>query len=311
MAAEPAASPATVPLGRTGLEITELALGTAPMSTYFWDTPADRGIATAAAAIAAGIRLFDTAPLYGLGEAEERLGAALGAAGDPAVVVATKVGRTLVDGPDGRDAVFDFSAGAVARQLEASLARLGRDHVDIVHVHDPDDHLDEAIDGCLPVLLRWRDEGVVRAVSVGSNDADTVLTVLDRSDPDVVMVAGRLTLLDRRAAIDLVPACARRDVPLLAAGVFNSGVLARPVDDAWFDYGPVPAAVLDRVRRIEGHCRDAGVSLHAAALQFPLRFGPVAAVVVGMSSPAEVAANLAAMVTPIDGDLWATLDEID
>jgi D-threo-aldose 1-dehydrogenase len=307
-----AAEPATTALGRTGLTITELALGTAPMSTFFWETPEDRGVATAVAALDAGIGLFDTAPLYGLGEAESRLGAALRARPERAggVVVATKVGRTLVDGPDGRDVRFDFSADAVRRQLESSLRRLGRDHVDIVHVHDPDDHLDDALDGAFPSLAALRDEGVIRAVSVGSNVAATVLAVVERADPDVVMVAGRLTLLDRTAAVELAPACAARGVPLLAAGVFNSGVLARPAPGSWFDYAPAAPDVLDRAARMAAVCDEAGVSLRAAALQFPRRHPAVAAVVVGMSSPAEVASNVADMAVPIGDDVWDALDDI-
>lgn len=299
-------------LGRTGLSITPLALGTAPMSTFFWETPADQGIATAAAALDAGIGFFDTAPLYGLGEAEERLGAALAAGGSAAddVVVATKVGRTLVDGPDGRDIVFDFSADAVARQLESSLGRLSRDHVDIVHVHDPDDHLDEALAGTFVALAKLRAEGVVRAISVGSNSAETACAVLQRADPDVVMVAGRLTLLDRAATTDLLPECERRGVPLLAAGVFNSGVLARPAAGAWFDYAPVEPDVLRRVEALGAVCADAGISLRTAAMQFPLRFDAVGAVVVGMSSPDEVTANVADFTVEIGDDVWAALDAV-
>ncbi|MFV0308531.1 MAG: aldo/keto reductase [Desertimonas sp.] len=300
------------PLGDTGVALPPLVLGTAPMSTFFWETPAARGVATAVAAIDAGMRAFDTAPLYGLGEAETRLGIALSQRPDAAAdaVVATKVGRTLVDTPDGPDVEFDFSADAVHRQLEASLARLGRARVDIVHVHDPDDHLDEAVSGAFPALARWRDEGVIGAVSVGSNVVGTVLSVLDRAAPDVVMVAGRLTLLDRSAIGQLTSRCLERGVPLLAAAVFNSGVLARPVEGAWLDYAPVPPAVLDRVRRMGAACERAGTTLRAAALQFPLRDPAVAAVVVGMSSPEEVDTNLADIAAPIPDDLWAELDEL-
>lgn len=307
----PADTPlATTSLGRTGLEVSRLVLGTAPMSSFFWNTPADQGVATAVAAVTAGIRTFDTAPLYGLGEAEERLGAGLAGTDDRSVVVATKVGRTLVGAGDDRDVEFDFSADAVQRQLDSSLRRLGRDHVDIVHIHDPEDHLDQALEQCFPALARLRAAGTIRAVSVGTNSADTALTVLDRADPDVVMVAGRLTLLDRRAAEALVPECARRGVPMLAAGVFNSGVLARPVHGAWFDYAPVEPDVLARVTAMEAICRDVGVSLGVAALQYPLRFEPVAAVVVGMSSPAEVDANVAAMAIEIGDDVWAALEAV-
>ena len=140
----------------------------------------------------------------------------------------TKVGNTLVDGPAGRDVVLDLSADGVRRQLDESMARLGVDRVDIVHVHDPDDHLDVAIDEAFPALVALRDDGVIGAVSVGTNHPETAVTFVERTDVDVVMVAGRLTLLDRRAQAELLPMLTGRGVPLLAAGVFNSGVLARP-----------------------------------------------------------------------------------
>ena len=287
----PADALPTHSLGGTGLSINRLVLGTAPMSSFFWDTPAEQGVATAVAAYESGIRTFDTAPLYGLGEAETRLGEALArtGAGDD-VVIATKVGRTLVDGPGGPDVVFDFSAEAVQRQLDASLGRLQRDQVDIVHVHDPDDHLDAAVEGSFAALASLKAQGVVRAVSVGSTKVATVLDVLRRAEPDVVMIAGRLTLLDREAVDELLPGmCRGAACPCLAAGVFNSGVLARPDPGAWFDYAPALPHILDRAEALAAVCAEAGVSLRAAAMQFPLRFDGVAAVVVGMSSPTEVA----------------------
>ena len=302
----------TQPLGGTGLSITRLALGTAPMSTFFWNTPAEQGVATAVAAYQSGVRMFDTAPLYGLGEAETRLGQALASTGAAdEVVIATKVGRTLVEGPDGRDAVFDFSADAAKRQLDASLERLQRDRVDIVHVHDPDDHVDAAVAGSFAALAAYRADGTVRAVSVGSTKVATVLDILRRAEPDVVMIAGRLTLLDREALDELLPECQRRGVPVLAAGVFNSGVLARPDPGAWFDYAPAPPHILERARALAAVCADAGVSLRAAAMQFPLRFAGVAAVVVGMSSPAEVASNIADVTAPIPPDVWSELDAVE
>jgi D-threo-aldose 1-dehydrogenase len=307
----PADALPTHSLGDTGLSINRLVLGTAPMSSFFWNTPAEQGVETAVAAYESGIRTFDTAPLYGLGEAETRLGEALartGARDD--VVIATKVGRSLIDGHDGPDVVFDFSADAVQRQLDASLERLQRDRVDIVHVHDPDDHLDAAVEGSFAALASLKVQGVVGAVSVGSTKVATVLDVVRRAEPDVVMIAGRLTLLDREAVDELLPECARRGVPVLAAGVFNSGVLARPDPGAWFDYAPALPHILDRAEALAAVCAEAGVSLRAAAMQFPLRFDGVAAVVVGMSSPAEVTANIADLTTPIPPDVWTALDAL-
>lgn len=210
----------------TEVQITEMALGTAPFATGFWGNTAERAVATGVAAIDHGIELFDTAPLYGSGEAEERLGAAFASRPDAPRAVTTKVGNRLVDGPDGRGVVRDLSADGVRRQLDESMARLGVDRIDIVHVHDPEDLLDVAIAEAVPALVALRDAGTIGAVSVGTNHPETAVTFVERCDVDLVMVAGRLTLLDRRAHADLLPMLAGRGVPMLAAGVFNSGVLA-------------------------------------------------------------------------------------
>lgn len=301
----------TRPLGDTGLRITELALGTAPLASSFWGNTRETGISTAVAAIDAGIAWFDTAPLYGLGESEERLGAALAQRPEADVRVATKAGRTLAgDGIGEGDVVFDFSRDATLRQVEASLDRLGRDRVDVVHVHDPEDHMDQAIGECAAALAELREQGAVGAVSVGTNHASTALTFVERAPVDLVMVAGQLTLLDRSVLDELLPTCRERDVPLLAAGVFNSGVLARPVEGAWFHYAPAPPEVLDRARRMDAVCREAGIDLRTAAMRFPLRFDGVAAVVVGMAHPDEVAGNVEAWQAAIDDGVWAALDAI-
>ena len=200
------------------------------------------------------MRFFDTAPFYGLGEAERRLGRALAAAGlaeSERPVVATKAGRLLTAEPDGSVGVrFDFGYDAARRSLESSLERLGVDRVDIVHIHDPDDHIDEALEGTFPALAALRDEGVIGAVSLGTNSVDTAAVFLERADLDCMLVAGRYTLLDRSAA-GLIDACAARGVAYLAAGVFNSGVLARPREGAWYDYGPASAETLARAAAID------------------------------------------------------------
>ena len=292
------------PLGRTAIEVGPLSFGSAPLATAFWGNDEAVAVATAQRALDAGIGLFDTAPLYGMGEAEQRLGRAL--AGRTDVAVATKVGRTLVDG----DAVFDFSADATRRQLDASLERLGRDRVDLVHVHDPDDHLDEALAGCVPALRRLKNEGVVGAISLGTTRCATALYFLEHADLDALMLAGRLTLLDRQAVTDVVPACAAIGVPLLAAGVFNSGVLARPSDGSWFEYAPAEAATVATAQALAACCSRFGVSLKAAAMAFPLRFEPVATVVVGMASPDEVDEDVALLAAGLPDELWPALDEV-
>lgn len=298
------------PLGSTGIEVGPLSFGSAPLATAFWGTTEDVAVVTARRAVEVGIGLFDTAPLYGLGEAEERLGRALGDRRDVMVAIATKVGRTLVDHDGEREPVFDFSADATWRQLDASLARLRRDRVDLVHVHDPDDHLAEALDGCLPALRARQAEGVVGAVSLGTTQCATALHFLRHADLDALMLAGRLTLLDQSAADEVVPACAGAGVPLLAAGVFNSGVLARPTEGSWFEYAPADSATVARARGLGEVCARFDVSLKAAAMAFPLRFEPVVTVVVGMASPDEVDENVALIQAGIPAQLWAALDEV-
>ena len=294
-------------LGRTGLEVRRLAMGTAPLATIFWGNDAGTAVATAARALERGVGFFDTAPFYGLGEAERRLGRALAAAGGPRPVIATKAGRLLTQGPDGSvDVHFDFGYDAATQSVESSLERLGVDRVDIVHIHDPDAHVDEALEGTFPALVALREQGVIAAVSLGTNSVATAAVFLERADLDCMLVAGRYTLLDRSAA-ELIDACAQRGVAYLAAGVFNSGVLARPRAGSWYDYGPASDETLARAAAIDAVCQRHGVALRAAAVNFPLANPKVTAVVVGMAAPAEVDENLAALRTPVPDELWREL----
>lgn len=312
-----------VRLSRAGLEVGRLALGTAPLASVFWGNDEATALAAVRRACERGVRFFDTAPFYGLGESERRLGAGLRAAaadgdsdgpGPPAaagtgVVIATKAGRLLETGSDGStEAVFDFGYDAARRSVESSLERLGTDRVGIVHVHDPDDHLDEALAGTHRALADMRDQKMIDAVSVGTNAVATAAFFLERGDLDCMLVAGRYTLLDASAA-PLIAACADRGVAYLAAGVFNSGVLARPAEGSWYDYGPVSAERLERARAIESVCRRHGASLAAAALAFPLAHPSVASVVVGMAAAAEVDENLDAVAASVPADLWSELHD--
>ena len=294
-------------LPRTGLRIRRLALGTAPLASIFWGNDGDTAVRTASRALELGVRFFDTAPFYGLGEAERRLGWALAAAGGERPVIATKAGRVLTVQPDGSvDVHFDFGYDAARQSLESSLERLGMDRIDIVHIHDPDDHIHEALEGTYRALVALRDEGVIGAVSLGTNSVATATAFLERADLDCMLVAGRYTLLDRSAA-ELIDACARQGVAYLAAGVFNSGVLARPQAGSWYDYGPASGETLERAATMDSVCQHHGVSLQAAAVNFPLLNPNVTAVVVGMAAPAEVDENLAALRTPVPDDLWPEL----
>ncbi len=284
-------------------------MGTAPLASIYWGNDAATAEATVAKALEFGVRFFDTAPFYGLGEAERRLGRALASAPSQ-VTIATKVGRTLTTTPDGSaDVFFDFSYDAVNRVVEASLERLGVDRVDIVHIHDPDDHIDEAVSETFPALVALRDEGAIGAVSLGTNTVSVGRTFLERADLDCMLVAGRYTLLDRSAA-SLIEACSKQGVGYLAAGVFNSGVLARPEPGAWYDYGPVAPELLKKAQAMSSVCEGHGVALREAAVNFPLTNPGVTSVVVGMAAPSEVAENLATLRRRIPAELWDKLDVV-
>lgn len=310
-------------LGRTGLAVTELSFGGAPIGNLYTSLDDETALATVDAAWQCGIRYFDTAPHYGLGLSERRLGAALAGRQRGEFAVSTKVGRLLVpnthpsgsdlaagfDVPDDLIRVFDFSRDGVLRSLEASLRRLGMDHVDVVLVHDPDEQLDRAIAEAIPALVELREQGVIRAVGAGMNHWQPLRRIVAQSDVDAVMIAGRWTLADRSAA-PLLDACAERGVGVLGAAAYNSGLLARPwpADDARFDYAPASAERLAQARAYADVCRAHGTALPHAALQFPLRHSVVTSVVVGMRSPAEAETNALRLAEAVPDAAWAQLE---
>jgi D-threo-aldose 1-dehydrogenase len=206
-----------------------------------------------------------------------------------------------------RARVFDFSRDGVLRSFEESLERLRLDRVDVVYVHDPDDHMGEALGAALPALAQLRAEGLVRAIGAGMNRAPALARIVREADVDRVLIAGRFTLLDRSAGEELLPLCAERGVEVVAAAVLNSGILADPRPGATYDYAPAPPDLLERAQRIAALCERHGTPLLAAALQFPRRHAAVAAVLVGARSPGEVAANAAAFAHPIPAALWDAL----
>jgi D-threo-aldose 1-dehydrogenase len=249
---------------------------------------------TVDAAWDAGIQLFDTAPFYGSGQAERHLGEALAARPRGQYVLSTKVGRLLTPGGP----VFDFSPDGVRRSLAGSLERLGVDAVDMALLHDPEEHLDEA----RRVLETVR--ALAPKVGVGTNVVATALAFVERGEVDLLLLAGRYTLLDRSAGDELFPLCAERGVPVLAAGVFNSGVLA---GGGTFDYRPAPPKILVRRDRLAALCARHGVPLAAAAIQFPLRHPAVTTIVVGARSPAEIEEDVRLLATPVPEELWGEL----
>jgi D-threo-aldose 1-dehydrogenase len=314
---------ARVALGRTGLEVSALGLGTAPLGNLFAAVPEVDAEATVREALAAGLTYVDTAPHYGLGLAERRLGRVLPGLPRDAFVVSTKVGRLVrppvegepadpqgfVDTPPGRR-VWDLSGDGVRRSLEESLERLGLDRVDLVYLHDPDEHEDQAREHAFPALAELRDQGVVRAIGAGMNQAEMLSRFVRDLDLDVVLVAGRYTLLDQRALEELLPACARRGVAVVVGGAFNSGLLADPRPGATYDYRPAPAALVARAERIGEVCARHGVPLRAAALAFPFGHPAVSSVLVGVRSPAELKEDIDLSMRRIPGELWRELVEL-
>jgi D-threo-aldose 1-dehydrogenase len=307
-------------LGRSQLQVTELAFGAAAIGNLFTEVDEEAARAAIDAAWDGGIRTFDTAPHYGLGLSERRLGDALRHRPRQEYVISTKVGRLLqpVPPPHGRDPegfavpaaqvrVFDFSADGVRRSLEASLGRLGLDRVDIALIHDPDEHGEQALREAYPALERLRAEGVVRAIGVGMNEAGMLTRFVADTDIDVVLIAGRLTLLDQSAADTLLPLALERGVAVLAGGVFNSGLLAAPAADAHFDYQPAPAALLSQARELEAACGRYGVPLRAAAARFPLRHPAVASVLIGARSVAEIRDAITLLDLDMPTAMWDAL----
>ena len=296
-----------------------LVFGGAPIGGLYAPVSDGAAAATLQSAWDAGIRAFDTAPHYGVGLSERRIGDFLAGRPRAEFVVCTKVGRRLVPaaGPvDGAEQFYDtpalsrvrdYSADGTLRSLEDSLRRLRLDRADIALIHDPDDHVAEALDGAYPALARLRADGTVGAIGVGVNSVPVAEWFVTRCDLDCVLVAGRYTLLDDSAAASLFPLCQARGVAVLAAGVFNSGILAHPAEGARYDYTPAAPAVLARARGIAEICARYDVPVAAAALRYVLRHPAVTAAVVGARTPQEIRADAAYLSQAVPEALWAEL----
>jgi D-threo-aldose 1-dehydrogenase len=301
-----------------------LGLGCAQLGNLYTAIGDDVAASTVEAAWDSGVRYFDTAPHYGLGLSERRLGAVLRHKPRDAYEVSTKVGRLLVPDPggagrrdpDGFDVpaslrrVWDFSAEGVRRSLAESLDRLGLDRVDLVLLHDPEDHARAALDEAYPVLHEWRAQGVVRSIGVGSKDLAVLALFATETGIDTVMVAGRYTLLEQPALDDLLPACAKRGISVLNVGVFNSGLLAedKPQDGMPYEYQTAPPHLVARAAAIASVCARHGTTLPAAALAFAAAHPSVAAVVVGAQGPDQARRNAAlAAAAPPPAALWTDL----
>lgn len=312
----------TRPLPGTGLQLTELGFGAASIGNLYRQTSEEEAASAVQAAWDCGIRYFDVAPHYGLGLAERRLGAALAHHSREEYVLSTKVGRLLrpnphpagkdpegFDVPDDLTRIRDYSREGVLRSIEESLERLGTDRIDIVYIHDPDEHWDEALEGAVPALSALRDQGVIGAYGAGMNQAEMLCRFVTETDVDVVMLAGRYTLLEQGASSELIPACIQREVGIVDVGVFNSGLLSRerPAPGTTYDYQTAPPAVLARAERLADICEAHGTSLPAAAIAFPLQSPAVVNVTLGMRTREHVKRNADLAAQAVPASLWDDL----
>ncbi|HWQ15840.1 MAG TPA: aldo/keto reductase [Roseiflexaceae bacterium] len=295
---------ATIPLGRTDLAVTRLGLGTAPIGNLYAPVTDEQAVAVVHAALESGVRFFDTAPLYGDGASERRLGLALRGVPRAGVVISTKVGRSGIPNQWSR---YDFSRDAVLRSFEASLTRLGTDYVDILHIHDPDDHERQALEEAFPTLAELRAQGAIRAIGAGMNQWQMLARFARAADFDCFLLAGRYTLLEQ-GALEFLALCRERGIGVLLGGVFNSGILATgPRAGAKYNYADAPPDVLERAGTIAAACERHGAPLATAAVQFVLAHPAVTTAVIGAVSPEEVRANVRAASAPVPAALWDEL----
>ncbi len=309
----------TAEIGRTGLHVSRLGLGGAPLAGLFSGVTQEQASETIERYLGHGLRLFDTAPLYGSGLSETRLGKVLSTKDRDSFVLASKVGRLLVpdqnrpidvwseDLPPLR-ATFDYSYDAVMRSLEESLGRLNLDRIDILHIHDPDDHYEDALKHAQKALIQLRGEGVIRAIGAGMNQWEMLVRFAREGDFDCFLLAGRYTLIDHSGLSELLPICEENRISIIVGGPYNSGILASgAVDGATFNYEPAAPAIMDRVAKVEAVCSRHDVPLKAAALQFPLAHPAIAAIIPGGRSPKEVDENYRMVAHPIPTDFWAEI----
>lgn len=284
-----------------------LGFGGAPIGNLYRDIDDETAIAAVTEAWDLGIRYFDTAPHYGLGLSERRLGEALSAQPREQFLLSTKVGRLIRPAPRPTDLddegfmvpgdrvrVRDYSGDGVRRSIDESLERLGTDHIDIVYIHDPDDYWAEAIDGAAPMLSQLRDEGVIGAWGAGMNQSEMLARFVRETDIDLVMQAGRYTLLEQGGREELIPECERRGVGIVNVGVFNSGILANedPLAQAKYNYEEAPDEIVHKAQKLSVLAAAHGTTLPAVALAFSLRDPAVTNVTVGMRTPDQVRRNV-------------------
>lgn len=325
----------TVPLGRTGLMLPRLGFGMAPLGGLYAAVSEDQAAEILDHAWSLGMRYFDVAPIYGYGLAELWLGRMLAGRDRDGFVVSTKVGKLLYPldevlahpewdrdrqrSPDGEQddwlwrgvpdvrPVFDYSHDGVMRSVEASLERTGLDRLDVLWIHDPDAHWEQAIGEAYPALAELRSQGVISGIGAGMNQAEMLARFAREGDFDAFMCAGRYTLLDQTALADLLPLCVERGIAIVIAGAMNSGLLANPGPGSHFDYRPAPSAWIDKAQRLQAVCGRHGVPLRAAALQFVYAHPAVVAVAAGVRTVPHLDDTVAMLGVRIPDELWDDL----
>lgn len=295
-------------IGRTALRVTRLGLGGVFLAIEAQPAEAD-GLIDRAAAL--GVRYFDTAPMYGNGESERRYREPLARLDRSEFVVSTKVGRRLREHAGGSEPWhFDFSRDGALRSFESSLERLGVDQIDILLVHDPDDHEEQALTEAFPALIELREQGLVTAIGAGMNQWEMELRFARELPLDCFLLAGRYTLLEQGALTEFLPYCEANGISVIAGGPYNSGILASDLGDSVsYNYRAASAVMLERARAIKAVCDRHDVLLKAAALQFILAHPAIAAVIPGAASVAEVEENVRMVEAPIPSALWAELKD--
>lgn len=309
-----------VKLKRSDLEVTRLSLGTAPLGGLFKSVSDADGEALLNSALEIGINYFDTAPQYGHGVAEIRVGKVLQSTKLP-YVIETKVGRILQkvenaelfpwfpDAPRDVMPIFDYSADGIKRSFNESLERMGLDHLDIVLMHDAEEHIKEAIENAFPVLAQYRSQGLIKAVGIGINYVEPALEIMKNTDLDIALIAGRYTLLDQIAHNELFPYALAHNIDITMGGVLNSGVLANPVAGATYNYLPASDEIISRAARIGNFLKERNIPLISAALQFPLRHPAVTSVLTGPRNVRELLSNVDDFNRELPIDIWAELED--
>ena len=304
---------------KSGLQIPEFGIGTSPFGGLFASVSESAVADVISTSMELGLNYFDTAPHYGMGSAEVRLGRNINHLPRSSFVVSTKVGRLIVpsekaDDPGWENStaaverIFDFSAAGIERSLLESLERLKMESVEMIFIHDPDGAADQAISEAYPVLERLRAEGIVKTIGIGITSNEIPTRFINETDIDVVLIALKYTLLDQSAGAELLPTALRKGVSVIAGGVFNSGILTNPKAGATFNYEPASPEVLARAQKIEKFFLDRGVSLAQAALQFPMQHPAISAILVGCRSADEVTTNVALYNREIDSHIWSEFD---